>query len=120
MAMTKRAENSEVAFTVPIIGPKDYVVKGPSGWPEAFRRQKVDAQLDAFVASVASGIDVADIVEIFVVRRELAEKPEPMNWHSVLGFLARQLNMHPHDIPAECVISFWGRIVIEQLARGAN
>lgn len=120
MAMTKRAENSEICFTAPIVGPKDYVLKGLSGWPETFRRKLVDTQFETFLKRVAPTIGADELVDVFVARRELLEDPEPTTWHTVLGFLARTLNMHPHEIPPECAISFWGRIVIEQLARGKN
>lgn len=117
MAMTKRAENSEVCFTAPIAGPRDYVVKGLSGWPETFRRKIVDTQLDKFLRAVAPTIEVDELIDVFIARRELTEDPEPTTWHTIVGFLARTINLHPHDIPPECTISLWGRIVLAQRAR---
>lgn len=120
MAMTKRVETEGVAFTIPVIGPKDYVVKGPSGWPEVFRRKAVDAKLVAFVKLHLPTADVAELVDVFIAKRELLEKPEPTTWWTVVGFLGRTLNLHPNAIPAECGIAFWAQVVIGMLGRGAN
>lgn len=120
MVMTKRAENQDVSFTCPMVGPKDYVVKGPSGWPETFRRRIVDTRLESFLRALIPDLDLAELVEVFIARRELLEKPEPTTWFTVIGFLGRTLNMHPNEIPPECGIAFWGKVVIASLDRGLN
>lgn len=120
MAMTKRAETSELSFTCPVIGPKDYVTKGPSGWPEAFRRKALDAKLLAFVKAISTQISIDDLVGVFIAKRELAEDPEPTSWFTVIGFIARQLDVEPRFVPHECGIAFWGQVVIAATTREVN
>jgi hypothetical protein len=112
VAVAAPPENFKMSFTCPVIGPKVYITKGPSGWPETFKRKDVDAKLVSFVQTMAPGVDVDELVGMFLAQRALQEKPEPTNWFSIVGFIGRQLVMSPLDIPHEIGIAFWGKIVI--------
>lgn len=120
MAVTKRVGISDLSFSCPTVGPKDYVTKGPSGWPEAFRRQVIDAKLEAFVKAQAPTMRLAELVDLFVLRRENSEDQEPTGWFTITGFLARMLNTHPASVPHECAIAFWGQVVVATASRDAN
>lgn len=119
-AMVKQLKSSDLAFTCPVIGPKDYVTRGPSGWPEAFKRKQLDGRLHDFVKSFGQTLAVHELVELFIMKRELAEKPEPTDWYSIVGFLARTLDTKPALVPHECGIAFWGHVVIASTARNVN
>jgi len=105
-----------LTFSVPQIAPKVYIVKGPSGWPETFKRDVVDRELAGFTHPAP----VDALVDLFVTRRQLAEKPEPTSWHTVIGFLGRTMNCPPNAVPHTVGIAFWGRVVLASLERGAN
>lgn len=47
--MTQRDEKKPILAGPPIVGPKEYVVKGPSGWPEIYSRIEADAMLIGFL-----------------------------------------------------------------------
>lgn len=120
VAVATTPKINEMAFTCPVVGPKVYITKGPSGWPETFLRKTADAKLEAFLDAIAPGATVGELVDMFIVTRELADKPEPTNWFTVIGFVARRLILKPSDIPHEIGVAFWGKIVIASTARGVN
>lgn len=103
---------ASVEFGQPVVGPKVYVTKGPSGWIETFKRGPSDAALKAFMAPV----EIAVLVDMFVVGRDLANAET--NWHTIVGFIARMLNITPRAVPAEVGVAFWGHIVLA--AQSAN
>lgn len=119
-AKPKTNKTSQLSFTCPVIGPNAYVTKGPSGWPEAFHRKKTHAKLVDFVKSIAPTIEVSELVDMFIAMRELAEKPEPTGWFTIVGFLGRQLGVHPNNVPHECGIAFWALVTISTIESGAN
>lgn len=118
MATTQTYQNrmSSVEFSAPIIGPKVYVAKGPSGWPETFNRQKADRQLADFVGS----LDLDDLINTFILQRTLAEEPEPTVWAHVTHYLARNLQVKVTDIPDAVGVAFWARTIIAQREHAAN
>jgi hypothetical protein len=114
--MTARVKHSELAFACPIVGPKVYVTKGPSGWPETFKRAELDRELVLFLAPA----NVDQMVRHFIGTREIDENKEPTNWHTVMGYLGRMLGVAVETIPHTIGIAFWGRVVLASSMVGAN
>lgn len=104
--------SKDLAFSVPTVAARVYMTKGPSGWMETFKRIELDAELAAFLKPVG----ISEVVELFVLAREVADKPEPTNWHTVIGFLARTMNVSPKLVPHRVGIAFWGQVVIVSTA----
>lgn len=98
------------------MGPRHYVAKGPSGWAETFTRAALDAELARFLGAAP----VADAVEAYILQRELSPDKKPEDWHTVIGFLGRLLEISPLNVPSEVGIAFWGRVELARRERGAN
>lgn len=105
-----------VEFTSPTIGPKVYVSRGPSGWPETFNREQADQQLRAFIVP----IELDELVNAFVVQRTIAEKPEPSSWGHITHYLARNLSVHAKAIPDAVGIAFWAHVNLALIAAEAD
>jgi len=118
MATTQTYQNrmSSVEFSAPIIGPKVYVAKGPSGWPETFNRQKADRQLADFVGSV----DLDELIGTFVLQRTLSDEPELVTWPHVTHYLARNLQVPVATIPDAVGVAFWAKVILAKQAHAAN
>lgn len=117
MAMTRRVSRGPaVYFERPTVSARLYVTKGPSGWAETFSRLVIDAELALFLGHAP----VADAVDAFMIQRELSEDKKPEDWHTVIGFLGRLLEISPLDVPPEVGIAFWGRIELARHEQGTN
>lgn len=114
--MTKKSPRETIYFERPVISPRLYTARGPSGWPETFSRQKLDAELQRFLGTVP----IAEAAELFITQRELSDDQKPEHWPTVAGFLARLLEIHPFDVPYEAVIAFWAQVELARRAREAN
>lgn len=106
--MSAHDDEISVAFSCPQITPKVYVAKGPSGWPETFQRTKVDSELAKFIEPVTP----AELVELFVLQRETSDKKTPLDWHTIVGYLARTMGTSPKRVPSNVGVAFWAAIVI--------
>lgn len=116
VAMAKSNEPT-ISFPAPAISDKHYIVQGPSGWPETFKRAEADEALRQLV----SPIPVEELVAVFVAQRELAEGARKVtDWHTIIGFIARMLSIHPRDVPPVAGVAFWGRVILAMVGRGAN
>lgn len=104
MAVVARPD--ELYFSVPSVGPKVYITKGPSGWTETFSRIKADADLANLIAPYTIG----DMVDLFLLNREL--KRTPTDWYTVTGFLGRMTNVSPKTIPPQAAVALWGHVVL--------
>lgn len=106
--------DDNLSFGTPKIGPKVYLARGPSGWAQSFDRAKSDKALTDFVHPV----EVDELVEMFVMARDLAETPT--DWHTVVGFLARQMQTHPKSVPPEAGVAFWAKAILYKTSKGTN
>lgn len=115
--MTRGApKRRSIYFERPTVGPRHYVAKGPSGWAETFSRATLDAELASFLGAAP----VIEVVEMYVLQHELSTDKKPEDWHTVIGFLGRLLEVSPLTIPSEVGIAFWGCIELARRERGAN
>lgn len=100
-------DDVSVTFLSPVITPKVYLVKGPSGWPEPFKRDVADQALLKFITPVA----IKDLVEVFVGRRTDTDRKE-VDWYTIVGFLARTMGCTPKTVPHSCGVAFWAHVLI--------
>jgi len=116
--MMSMQSNDEVTvtFSCPTVAPRNYVTRGPSGWPETFKRDAADHELAKFIAPV----DIDALVDVFVLRRETADKKESTDWHTVIGFLSRTMGVSPRMIPPIVGVAFWGRVVTATTSAQGN
>lgn len=117
-ALTVDVDPNSLEFTRPIIGPKVYMVKDPSGWVGTYKRAALDAELIEFCEPTSIGV----LVDAFLTTRSLAEpdakgKVAPATWFTVKFFLARHLDVPVDTLPITVVIGFWGRVVLAQTPR---
>jgi len=105
---------SHVSFGRPTVGPKVYLVRGPSGWPEQFTRKLADKALETFLAP----LDALDVLAAFAAAMRLEGRPE--TWEDVLDHLAKVTDTTKKLVPNAVGVAFWGRYLIVQAAEGAN
>lgn len=105
--LSMQDDDVTVTFTRPSITPKVYLSKGPSGWPEPFKRDVADRQLLAFIKPVA----VRDLVDVFIARRDAAEN-KTVDWYTVVGFLGRTMGCSPKMVPHIVGVAFWAHVVM--------
>lgn len=111
-----RSTKESLVFMPPIIGPKVYLARGSSLWPETFDRAKADAELINFL----DPLDLDEVVETFVLGREVAEDAKPVSWHTIIGFLGRTLSVHPNHVPQAAAIAFWAHVIMAQATKHTN
>jgi hypothetical protein len=105
---------NDLVFTIPTVGPRVYITRGPSGWTETFKRADLDKELERFVDPHR----VPELVDAFLMARDVADTPT--DWFTVVGFLARTTACAPANVPHTVAIAFWGHVVMAMTARGAN
>lgn len=103
-----------ISFCQPKIGAKAYIAKGPSGWNETFPRAAADLALAKFIGPLV----LDELVDMFLTTRQLANTPT--DWHTIVGFLGRTLQIHPRLVPHEAGIAFWARTLLFVADTGAN
>jgi len=101
--------NVEVTYSQPVVGPRVYLAKGPSGWPETFERKHADEALRAFAAP----LEPLELVELFIAARELADDPKGKltDWYTITGFLGRTMDTSPKAVPPAAAVAFWGQVL---------
>lgn len=107
---------ANVEFTAPIIGPKVYVTKGPSGWPETFNRELADRELTKFVEP----LDLAELIDTFVLQRTIAEEDSTLTWPHVTHFLARMMSVPLKLVPPIVGVAFWAKVILALEAHGQD
>lgn len=116
MTTTKpyHAPHTSVTFGRPTVGPKVYLVRGPSGWPEQFVRKTADKALEVFLAP----LDVLDVLASFATAMKLEGREEA--WGDVLGHLAKITGTREQLISNTVGVAFWGRYIVAVRTEGAN
>lgn len=103
---------STIVFGKPVVGPKVYIAKGPSGWPEQIDRRKADAVLDAFL----DPLDVGEVVGTLVLDIQTGRFEN--SWGGVVTFLARLTDRTPTSIPELAALALWGQALVLHPAYG--
>lgn len=100
-----------IAFTRPTVGPKVYVTKGPSGWPETYQRAHADLALAEFI----NPLSLEELVNNFWTKVDLerTEDSQEETWSQVLVFLAKVTNTANYlQVPEMVAVAFWGKALL--------
>jgi hypothetical protein len=100
------ATQPSVAFERPTVGPRVYVAKGPSGWPETFVRKSVDKALIDFLAP----LNVEELISLFATGVKLEAREE--TWGDVIDFLSRVTSKPTKLIPDAISVAFWATYLL--------
>lgn len=95
-----------VPFDRPVIGPKIYLARGPSGWHERFCRKEADVRLGEFL----DPLDVDDVAQSFIISVRLAREAE--TWGDVVAYLAKITDKTPREIPEIVCVALWARAIL--------
>ena len=96
-------------FGRPIIGPKCYLARGPSGHAETFRRPAADLALGSFV-----GDRLSIAVEGFLRKMKLAGRPE--EWSDVIDYIGEFTKTDADLVPIDVSVAFWARTIEQREA----
>jgi len=108
-------QGEPVTYGKPVIGPRVYLVKGPSGWSEAFDRKASDAKMVEFLAPLV----VRDLIPVFKDRMRV-EGAKAYSWSDIMGWLAGRTTTDQRSIPDAVAIAFWAHVIMFDEAQGAN
>ena len=112
MLMTTRkpyhGQDGPVTFGRPVIGPRVYLVQGPSGWLESFQRKLADKALLDFIAP----LDLVEIITSFWTSMDLSARKE--NWEDVVSYLGGLTQRDPKTIPEIVGVAFWGQALLHE------
>lgn len=97
-----------VTFGKPTVGPKIYLTKGPSGWPEQFSRTVADNALASFLAP----LHVEEVLASFRLALQLEGREE--NWGDVIAHLAKVTGSDEKHVPEIAGVALWGRYLIHK------
>jgi len=107
-------QDGPVTFSRPTIGPRVYLVRGPSGWSETYNRKLADTALSKFIAP----LDIGEVIGAFLTAMELEARPE--NWEDVMGYLAKITQQSPKTIPEIVGVAFWAQAMLHEEQEGTN
>jgi hypothetical protein len=114
-------QDGPVTFGRPTIGPRVYLVKGPSGWSETYDRKLADRALETFIAPLA----LDDLIETFLIAVRLeAQERGARNmvviWEDVVNYLARITKQNAKAVPEIVGVSFWAQSILYEEQEGTN
>jgi len=112
--MAHQIRINDLVFSEPVVSPRAYLTRGPSGWTETFKRAELDKELERFVEPNK----LSEMIEVFLLARETSDTPT--DWFTVIGFLGRTMACAPTAVPHTVGIAFWGHIVLAMTSKGAN
>lgn len=101
-----------LSFTRPAVGPRHYISRGSSGWPETWIRSEADAALRIFMSPLDLELIIRNFYEEQRLKREEHGHHETL-WSDVLGYLAR-VRGRSSALTATVAIAFWGQVVLLQ------
>jgi len=112
-------QDRSVAFDRPVIGPRGYLAKGPSGWLEIFPRKVADKALAEFVAP----LDLGEVLETFATSMKLTYangRKREENWKDVTSYLGALTQQDPKRIPEIVGVAFWAQLLLHDEHRETN
>jgi hypothetical protein len=110
----QKAQGS-VTFGEPTIGPRVYLVRGPSGWPETFQRESADQALTDFL----SPLDRTSVIHAFSTTLRVEHRTQ-MTWETVAAYLAKVTNCPGQIVPEAATVAFWGLWLLYNMNEGTN
>lgn len=92
-----------MTFTRPVLGPKVYLTRGPSGHNETFKREAADIALDNFL-----GNRKKIAIDGFIRKMLLEQRGE--GWPDVIAYLGDFVKSDPDGLPIDVVVAFWAQV----------
>lgn len=102
------ASKVDVCFTKPTIGPRAYVVAGPSGWAETFARKEADHALTVFLGRVP----LTNAIEGYR-RQRYNDGTFHYDWTSIVDYLAGLIGGDRKRFPHEVGVAFWANLLLD-------
>ena len=100
-----------VSFSRPIVGPKVYLARGPSGHVETFNRVHADRELELFLGHVTLKIAIEGFLHKLIKDRRIEA------WSDVLEYLSQLVGLDDFEaIPIDVGVSFWAHADLEREA----
>lgn len=96
----------QVSFQKPVIGPREYIAVGASGWPEVFDRCKTDKVVIDFCQPLDAFTLVTNFVKAQTVIRSQRQHYQT-NWSDVTVYIAKVMGCKPKSIPSTVGVGFW-------------
>lgn len=112
-------QDGPVTFGRPTIGPRVYLVKGPSGWSETYDRKRADKALVDFVAP----LEVNQLIDAFLASIRLARAETPRlvaDWGDVVEYLAKITQQSTKTIPEIIAVAFWAQTILYEEQKETN
>lgn len=92
-----------MTFTRPVVGPKVYLSRGPSGHNETFPRAAADHALEQLLGSRRKLA-----IDGFIRKMLLEQRHE--SWSDVIGYLGEMAKLDPDLMPVDVAVAFWAQI----------
>jgi hypothetical protein len=92
-----------VTFTKPVVGPKVYTSRGPSGYIETFKRIDADGSLQKLLGK----LPMKTIVDGYLRKSELEGQD---SWDLLLAYLGELIGLEKGLIPLDAAIAFWAHV----------
>jgi hypothetical protein len=89
-----------VTFTRPVVGPKVYTSRGPSGYVETFARAAADESLRMLLGK----LPLKTIVDGYL-RKSAMEGQD--SWSLLTAYLSELIGLDDELLPLDAVIAFW-------------
>ncbi len=106
-------KDGPVIFGRPTIGPRVYLVRGPSGWSETFNRKLADVALVKFITP----LDIGELVSAFLTAMQLERLERPravVDWDDVTSYIAKITKQPVKAIPEIVVVAFWAQVILHE------
>lgn len=103
-----------IVFERPTIGPRVYLVKGPSGWSETYDRKRADAAL----AKLLAPLTIASVVSPFLKKIRLEAREE--TWADCVAHLVKITQLDSKAIPEIVIVAFWAQAILFEEEEGTN
>lgn len=100
-------EKRKITFSPPTIGPREYLVRGSSGWPDIFEKKAADEELEKFITK--NGLSLELVISSFM--NASAEQEVSMQ-DRIQGHLSRIGKLEKaEDVPIPVTIAFWAKLL---------
>jgi hypothetical protein len=98
-----RARACLVTFTRPVVGPKVYTSRGPSGFVETFTRTAADESLQKLLGK----LPLKTLVDGYL-RKSALEGQD--SWSLLTTYLSELIGLDDELLPLDAVIAFWAHV----------
>ncbi len=100
-------DKKKITFGPPTVGPREYLVRGSSGWPESYARKEADEELEKFLTKNGFPLDLA--IDSFM--NGSADQEVSMQ-DRIQGYLLKIGKLEKiEDVGIPVAIAFWAKLL---------